>query len=626
MNSRFEQCADVISRLVEAVQSLENVIGEFDLPRLETREWYELLQQKLRPQLGKSSFLVVAVVGGTNIGKSVIFNHIAGSRVSATSPMASGTKHPSVLLPAGFKESNSLTEIFPGFEIQEWVDADAPLKESQHHQLFWKQEQTLPENLVVLDTPDVDSVAEVNWERADQIRRSADVLIAVLTQQKYNDAAVKRFFRKAADEGKLVIVVFNQVLIPEDEPYWPLWLGTFEQETSLQPYSVYLAPNDRRAAESNALPFYEQHWPIKEAETNHTNHEPRNLLRDLSELRFAEIKIQTLEGALRHLCHSEGIPGWLAEIRHRGDAFGEALKLMSAQQIVEVDRWPTVPNAVMIKKIRDWWGRQRAGWSKNVHGFYNVLGSAVMYPVKFFRDQSGPQSSPLDQYRELEWTAILQALDRTLERLEMLRNIGHPQLSPRLAEILSGKSRVELIDHIRREHQSVDFDLLLNDLVETQLQNFQTESPQSYKLFRRIDTIAAAARPAVSVALFMTGAGPVGHAIFPAVADSAMQGILHVAGDAVGGTVVTAVGDKVLSEGASTSAGYLESRFRQLHGQFAKQRAQWLATELEKHLFGTLPQDLTEASEITRSPQYQRVEQLVTELRQAIAQVDTELE
>ena len=48
-------------------------------------------------------------------------------------------------------------------------------------------------NLVILDTPDVDSDAPVNWQRADAVRQAADVLVAVLTQQKYNDAAVKQF-------------------------------------------------------------------------------------------------------------------------------------------------------------------------------------------------------------------------------------------------------------------------------------------------------------------------------------------------------------------------------------------------------------------------------------------------
>ncbi|MBT5017731.1 MAG: GTPase domain-containing protein [Planctomicrobium sp.] len=620
MSSRFQQCADLIQRLTEAIHTLQQVVKKFDLQAVEELEWYELLQQKLRPQLGNDSFLVVAVVGGTNIGKSVTFNHIAGGRLSATSPMASGTKHPTALLPEGFEECNSLKELFPGFDILPWSDVDQALQEDERHLLFWRESESLPSNLVVLDTPDVDSVAEVNWERADNIRRCADVLIAVLTQQKYNDAAVKQFFRKAAQEGKLVIVVFNQVLLPEDEEYWPLWMKTFQEETGVNPHLLYVAPNDRQAAESNSLPFYDRPWPLAEVdgkfETRTGEQIARNLLRDLTELRFAEIKIQTLQGALQHLCDvKHGIPNWLGDISRRGTAYGEALNLMSSQRLVEVDQWPMLPNAFMIRKIREWWSKQREGWSAKVHGFYNTLGNVVTYPVKMLAETKGPQETPVEQYKKREWEAILKALDRTLERLVWLRDLGNPLLTPRLTELLSGNSRSELIEKIRLEHQQADLDKDLSNLIETQLERFQEESPQSYKLFRRIDTVAAAARPAVSVALFMTGAGPVGDVLFPAVADTAVQGALHLAGDTVGGTVVTAVGDKVLTEGASSGAGYLEARFRQLHALFTKQRAEWLATELEKHLFGDLPGELAACSEIAKTPEYERVEQLVTELR-----------
>lgn len=615
MTSPLQQCADVISRLTVAVSDLQQVTECFNLPPLERREWYELLQQKLQPQLSDHAFLIVAVVGGTNIGKSVIFNHIAGGRLSATSPLASGTKHPTAILPAKFEQTHNLTTLFPGFEIAPWGDADQALQEDERHLLFWRESDSLPQNLVVLDTPDVDSVAEVNWERADNIRRSADVLIAVLTQQKYNDAAVKRFFRKAAQEGKLVIVVFNQVLLPEDEEYWPLWMQTFHDETGVTPHFLYIAPNDRRAAEENRLPFYERPWPLTE-NFSPGDQSPRRLLQDLSELRFAEIKIQTLQGALQHLCDlEEGIPGWLREIGRRGTDYGDALELMSSQKLVEVEQWPTLPNPVMIRKIREWWSQRREGWSAKVHGFYNTLGMAIAYPVKYIRDQQGPQESPLEHYKKREWEAILKALERTLERLTWMRDLGNELLTPRLNELLAGNRRAELINRIRQQHEEVDLETDLSTLIRTQLERFQEESPQTYQLFRRIDTVAAAARPAVSVALFMTGAGPVGDVFFPAVADSAMQGIFHLAGDAVGGTVATAVGDKALSEGAATSAGYLEARFRQLHAQFTKQRAEWLAGQLEKHLFGDLPEQLAASAEISKRPEYQRVEQLLDELR-----------
>ena len=165
------------------------------------------------------------------------------------------------LVPPGFEKTHDLAAIFESFKLYSWNDSDQALKTTDEHMLFWRESESTPPELLVLDTPDVDSDAPMNWIRADAIRRSADVLLAVLTQQKYNDAAVKDFFRKAAEEDKAVIIVFNQCLLPEDEEYWPVWLNTFCSETGIKPEAVYIAPNDRKAAEENRLSFFERRWP-----------------------------------------------------------------------------------------------------------------------------------------------------------------------------------------------------------------------------------------------------------------------------------------------------------------------------------------------------------------------------
>ena len=131
-----------------------------------------------------------------------------------------------------------------------------PLEDSPEHRLYWRNGATVPPRLLLLDTPDIDSDAPVNWQRADIIRQASDVLIAVLTQQKYNDAAVKQFFRRAVAADKPIVVVFNQCDLRADREYWPLWLATFAEETGAKPELVYVAPYDRQAANEQKLPFY----------------------------------------------------------------------------------------------------------------------------------------------------------------------------------------------------------------------------------------------------------------------------------------------------------------------------------------------------------------------------------
>ena len=614
MSPTLSEFAQRARRLHDAVVAVDRRARIAQVPPLEGREWFELLNRKLLPQLSDDSYLVVAVVGGTNIGKSCVFNHVAGYRASAVSPLASGTKHPTCLVPKGFLERHDLAKVFPGFTLKEWEGAEAPLKEEGVDWLFWRESPELPENLLVLDTPDVDSDARINWERADNVRRSADVLIAVLTQQKYNDAAVKEFFRKAAAEDKAVLVVLNQVLLPEDDPWWPKWLATFCEETSIRPEIVYIAPNDRRAAEQNRLPFYERPWPapVPPADAPPPSFDsfdpgpPRNLLEDLTNLRFAEIKVRTLRGSMRHLLDvTVGAPAYLQEVRLRGQQFRGAAELLASHKLVEVDHWPTVPASALIAEIRRWWAEQRTGWSAKVHGFYNAVGRGLAWPVRKVAERiQGESRPPLDAYRDREWSAILEVVQKVFDKLTFISELGNDLLKPRLTTLLSGTSRAGLVNTLRRAHDTIDFPKELETVVASELRGFREESPEYYELFKRLDSLAAAARPATSVVLFVTGFGPIGHAIAPAVADTAMQGMLHVAGDVAGGTVAAAVGETVISGGAATGAGYLEARFRRLHMAFTERRAAWLASLMHQHLLGSLPDELSAAATIDESPEF----------------------
>ena len=147
------RCAKSVKRLNSALLALESDAQLLRLEPLAGREWYELLCQKLVPQLADDAFLVVAVVGGTNIGKSVIFNHLAGCRASATSPLASGTRHPTCLVPTGFEDRHDLKSIFHGFTLESWTAAEKALSTTEEHMLFWRTDDTMPHNLLVLDTP-----------------------------------------------------------------------------------------------------------------------------------------------------------------------------------------------------------------------------------------------------------------------------------------------------------------------------------------------------------------------------------------------------------------------------------------------------------------------------------------
>lgn len=617
--SPFAASAIEVRRLSAALRELERASALLQLAPLAGREWYEVLVRKLLPQLAEDPYIVAAVVGGTNIGKSVIFNHLAGVRASATSPLASGTKHPVCLVPRGFAERHKLSQIFQGFDLHPWADSEAALENHAEHRLYWKESDRLPANLLVLDTPDIDSDAQINWHRADCIRHAADVLVAVLTQQKYNDAAVKQFFRNAAAEDKAIIVVFNQCLLPEDEPYWPLWLDTFSRETGVQPDLVYVSPNDRRAAESNRLPFYARPWPlpagVKElararaessaaALTSAGEIQPHELAPDLAGLHFAEIKFRTLRGALRQLAAPEtGVPAYLEEIRNASAAFRAAAELLSMQQLARIDNWPVVPPGLLVGEIREWWRSQRQGMTRTFHDFYGMLGNGLAWPVRWARARlSGPAPDEQEAYRREEWDAILHVVNNLYEELERLSQLGNDLLRPRLERLLGGASRTSLLERLARSHAEVRLDDELRRIVERQMQAFREENPRWFELLKRVDSVAAAARPAISL-VFLGGGGGAAEALLQSTAPL----VVHFVVDIAAGTGAVAVGETALT-GTAGSLRQLEVRFRQLQNTFTAARVAWLAEFLRENLLGALQTELQTAAALPECAAFAEVE------------------
>ncbi len=620
MSTPFSACVQTVFRLNDAVRELARLAEPLQLPPLAGREWYEQLLRKLLPQLAEQPFLVAAVVGGTNIGKSVVFNHIAGCRASATSPLASKTQHPVCLVPVGFADHHKLANIFQGFKLLEWEDANAAIESHDEHHLYWRVSAEVPQNLLVLDTPDIDGDAVVNWLRADRIRACADVLVAVLTQQKYNDAAVKQFFRKAAAEDKAVLVVFNLCQLPDDEAYWPLWLETFSKETGVKPDHVYVAPIDRRAAESNSLMFYPRAWPVPVTGTaagdGFDPNMPRLLGADLAELHFSEIKLRTLRGSLMQLiAERDGVPAYLAEIQASSSAFQAAADLLSAQKLAQVDNWPTPPNSLLIGQVRQWWRSHREGWTRTIHDTYGKLGEGLSFPFRWVhRRVTGEPPDLLEVYRKQEWDVILQTVNQLFEELSRLSHLGNEQLRPRLESVLAGSSRSALIEDLRLEHAKVDLEAEFNEIVAVQMQAFAAENPGAFSMLRRLDSVAAAARPLTSVVLFFAAAGPVGHAVLPMVTDAAAQSLVHVVGDVAGGAGAVVVGEAAMSQTAGRLR-QLEAHFRRLNSACASRRVEWLVEFLRTRVLGQLQSELQNAIGVPQTTAFRTAIECVKELQ-----------
>lgn len=176
-----------------------------------TQEWRDLLTYKLVPHLTGTGCVIAAVTGGTNTGKSTVFNLLVHRSISPMVNTAAATCHPLIAANAMRFAECMEAKLIPEFAPERLTEPDAVVdSEISQRAIFIAEEPSLPDHLIIMDTPDVDSIDKRNWEVADHIRAAGDVLVAVLTGEKYKDERVVSYFREAADSGRRLLPVMNK--------------------------------------------------------------------------------------------------------------------------------------------------------------------------------------------------------------------------------------------------------------------------------------------------------------------------------------------------------------------------------------------------------------------------------
>ncbi len=210
-----------------------------------SEEWRRLFQHKIVPQLSVKGCLIVAVAGGTNTGKSTVFNLLLKEAKSAARSTAAATRAP-VLVTSPARYQHGLDgSILPGFTARSLEHPDDAMRQDLPEETLWVgASSVLPNSIALLDTPDVDSIEHRNWDIADGSRAAVDVVIAVLTPEKYKDARVVEFFRKAHESGRVVVPVMNKAN-PINEYAAPrAQLDEFVKDAALDSPACFVLPFD----------------------------------------------------------------------------------------------------------------------------------------------------------------------------------------------------------------------------------------------------------------------------------------------------------------------------------------------------------------------------------------------
>lgn len=154
------------------------------------------------------SHTVVALAGATGTGKSALFNALSGVDLSPVGPLRPTTGEVRACV-WGLRGSVPLLD---------WLGVDAGRRFARESVLD-PDTQVALHGLVLLDLPDLDSVAVAHQVESDRLISHVDLVIWVVDPQKYADRLVhEAYLAKFGNLAGATAVVLNQVdrLTPDD--------------------------------------------------------------------------------------------------------------------------------------------------------------------------------------------------------------------------------------------------------------------------------------------------------------------------------------------------------------------------------------------------------------------------
>ncbi len=145
---------------------------------------------------------VVGLAGPTGVGKSLLFNALAGAELASV-----GRRRPTTSVAQAAAWGDGADPLLDWLEVgrRQRLDGDGL------------------SGLVLLDLPDFDSVASAHRLEVDRLVALADLVVWVVEPQKYADAALhERYLRPLASHAAAMAVVLNQadLLSPTEIRAW----------------------------------------------------------------------------------------------------------------------------------------------------------------------------------------------------------------------------------------------------------------------------------------------------------------------------------------------------------------------------------------------------------------------
>ncbi len=380
------------------------------------RETLILFNDKISLETSRqpSTPLIIVVCGGTNTGKSSIINWLAGTEVTAASALARGTKTPVI---CGNRSAVSQLENnwhAATFRVISPGHSSDSLEAHSGNVVFKRDDITnIPQNCVLIDSPDFDSNHSGNRLWAERLLTLSDAVILIATPEKYNDAAVVDHIRKASEMKRTMGTIFNKIEGPEAP-------ADYRKNVWKSPGNIIAIPRFSVGSQPDANSVRSIYAMI-----------------DAWSQRKQKIKQAAIQGTLQTLqrkCHCLADrlrleESWLTELRESVDSRVKKMldsyrKELKSEKFVEID--------IVFRRI---WDQYRIWILDDVYGALRK-GSALMF--RRLKSLFG-RSDGVENYRKKRDTREKQRISMCIEMLHdsLLKLPG--QSPPPLKELVRNR-------------------------------------------------------------------------------------------------------------------------------------------------------------------------------------------
>ena len=403
-----------LRRVHELCRALAGGLGGDPPPELARAR--DRLERDLLPRTaGDTPYLVVGIVGPNNAGKSALFNSLCGRALSPSVATGGATRrlvgaaHPELL--ARLDAEPTLSR-FPVARASANRPFEPALSTSENPaELAVAEVPALPPELLLIDTPDFDSIEVENRRASESLLAVADLAVVVVTRHSYQNRQVVEYLERWLDHGRPWLLVYNEA---PAEDVTREHADKLTDDLGVRPEAVFwqrfdLAVQDGEAELAPVRLDGESEQPV------------RDFLFDLE--RVGRLKEDALRASLAQL--GDDLSRLAAGLRARARDSEELLGVARAHALVagRSVAGKAMPGGPFLEALRTVLDRRDHPWKRGLRGGLRSVGSRVTGLVSRLRFGKTPDVPPAQaRLAKIEREELEAVFARFFE--ELVRDLG----------------------------------------------------------------------------------------------------------------------------------------------------------------------------------------------------------